>query len=85
MAASKIKETEIFQSYSEQDMVIQENASKWPWMVDSSLLVCNMLVNVGSVTLLVNTARDQTKNAICHARRTQAEPVVLDGETVSSN
>lgn len=85
MAAIKIKAAEIFQNYLEQDMVIQENASNWPWMVDSNSLVCNMLENVGSVTLSVNMVRELTKNVICHVRRTQAEPAVLDGETASSN
>jgi hypothetical protein len=44
-----------------------------------------MLVNVGSVTRSENTARDQTKNAICHAEKILAEPVVQAGETASLN
>jgi hypothetical protein len=66
-------------------MVIQRNASNLPWMVDTNLSVCNMLVNVGSVTRSENTARDQTKNAICHAEKILAEPVVQAGETASLN
>lgn len=85
LAVTKILVTEIFQNYSELDMVIQDNASNWLWTVDSSMLVCNMLVNVGLATQLANTARDQTKSAICHAKRTKPELVVPDGETVCLN
>jgi hypothetical protein len=44
-----------------------------------------MLENAGSAKLLVNMARDQIKNAICHARKILPELAVLAGETACSN
>jgi len=49
------------------------------------MLVCNMLVSVGSVTLLASMARDQTKSVTCLARKIQAELAELAGETAYLN
>lgn len=83
MVALKMQVIETFPNYSEVVTVILRNASKWPWMEDSNLSGCNMLANAGLANRLVNMVRDQTKSATCHAKRTQVEPVVLAGETVS--
>jgi len=85
MAASRMQVIETFHNYSEQAMVIQENASKWLWKGDISLLECNMLVSVGSEAQLESMVKDQIKNATCHARKTAQGLVVQDGETVFSN
>jgi len=44
-----------------------------------------MLENVGLEIQLESMERDLIRNAICSARKTTVEHVVLDGETVFSN
>merc|ERR1719197_1161765 len=63
-------------------MEILKHASSKPKPRDSNTLVCNSPENAEWTTKSVDMARDQTKNAICHVRRTLAEPAVPAGETV---
>jgi len=43
-------------------MVIQRNASKWPWTVDTNTSECNTEANAGLVTQSESTVREQTQN-----------------------
>jgi hypothetical protein len=61
-AATKIREAEIFQIYSELVTEIQRNASSLPCKEDISLLVCNTEVSAGLVTQWASMERDQTVN-----------------------
>jgi len=61
------------------------NASRLPWLLDTNMLVYNMVANVLLVIPLESMAREQIVNVAWTAERTQAENVELDGETVSSN
>jgi hypothetical protein len=61
-AATKIREAEIFQIYSELVTEIQRNASSLQCKETISMLVCNSEVNAGPVTHSESMERDQIQN-----------------------
>jgi len=81
--ASKIQAREIYLKVS--TLMTLRNASRLPWLLDTNMLVYNMVANVLLVMKLASMVKDQIENATWTAEKTQAENVELDGETVCSN